>query len=71
MPKAPALHFQFQKGNYLHGPAGGTGRPAPLGYLKGVFQPKVLCAEGPDTFWVTVWGGVGRLCLGKNTGKEK
>ena len=71
MPKAPALHFQFQKGNYLHGPAGDTGRPAPLGYLKGVFQPKVLCAEGPDTFWVTVWGGVGRLCLGKNTGKEK
>jgi hypothetical protein len=68
MPPTPAARYEFQRerhwaSNYLAGPAPGDGRPKRLAYLKSVFQPKVLCEDGPGVLWLSVWGGVARLEL--------
>ena len=68
MPPGTTPRYEFQRegkraGNYLAGPASGSGRPTRLAYLKGVFQPKVLCEDGPGVLWLSVWGGVARLQL--------
>ncbi len=68
MPPAPAARYEFQRerkrpSNYLAGPAPGSGSPKRLAYLKGVFQPQVLCEDGPGVLWLSVWGGVARLQL--------
>ena len=68
MPATPAARYEFQRernrpSNYLAGPAPGSDSPKRLAYLKGVFQPKVLCQEGPGLLWLSVWGGVARLQL--------
>ena len=57
-PEAPAPPYAFQgkAPNFLTDP---DKRNA--AFVKGVFQPKVLCSAGPRTLWIAVWGGVGRL----------
>lgn len=68
MPPSTTARYEFQRegkrpSNYLAGPAPGSDRPKRLGYLKSVFQPKVLCEDGPGVLWLSVWGGVARLQL--------
>jgi len=68
MPPARTTPYKFQRGrkhasNYLTGPARGSGSPKRLAYLKGVFEPQVLCQDGPGLLWLSVWGGVARLQL--------
>ena len=68
MPPTPTARYEFRPernraSNYLAGPAPGSGRAKRLGYLKSVFEPKVLCEDGPGVLWLSVWGGVARLQL--------
>jgi len=68
MPSAPAARYEFQRErkratNYLAGFAHGSPSPKRLAYLAGVFQPRVLCEDGPGVLWLSVWSGVARVRL--------
>ncbi len=66
MPAAHPGPYKFEPGkkgasNFLTGPAHRSGSPKRLAYLKGVFEPQVLCQDGSGVLWLRVWGGVARL----------
>ena len=70
MPAQPTLQYRFRRGNYLVGPERTSSRKVrTLGFLKGVFKPKVLCLETPGRLWIKVWGGVGYIPLSETKGK--
>lgn len=69
MPPKPAARYAFQSGDrkrpgtYLASSPAGSAQAKRLACLKGVFQPKVLCQDGPNALWLSVWCGVARLEL--------
>lgn len=64
-PPAPARAYAFRdkKKNVLSGRPAGSGKDGPVAFVKGVFEPKVLCPAGEGALWMKVWGGIGRLEL--------
>ena len=68
MPAASPTPYAFPQGkkgtsNFLTGAAHGSDSPKRLAYLRGVFQPQVLCQDASGALWLGVWGGVARLAL--------
>jgi hypothetical protein len=63
MPPAKPPPWQFDKAGYLGESRGGRPAGRRIGYVRGVFQPRVLCADDTGTAWIAVWGGVGRVSL--------
>jgi len=64
MPAARTTGYRFDKRGYLVT----AGRDRRVGFVRGVFEPKVLCVEEDGALWIKVWGGIGRLTLNRTQG---